>query len=128
MSNPSFNPAAWEIEQQIRRFAIRNDEHDHDGLAAMFTADGSFARPTDPENVISGRESIRAFFRDRPKRATLHFMSNTVVEFEGEQDATARSYIILMANGTSVAGEFRDRLRQENGEWLFVKRRGSLRA
>lgn len=128
MSSYFFNPAAWEIEQRIRRFAISNDEHDHDGLAAMFTSDGSFARPADPTNVIKGRENIRAFFRDRPKRVTLHFMSNTVVEFQGDKEASARSYIMLVANGTSISGQFNDRLRQEDGEWLFVERRGSLSA
>lgn len=128
MTSPSFNQAAWEIEQQIRRFALRNDGHDHDGLAAMFTVDGSFARPTDPTNIIRGRENIRVFFRDRPKRATLHYITNTVVDLRGDHGAIAESYVLLATGGETISGRFYDRLDRENGEWLFVERRGSILA
>ena len=117
---------AWAIERQIRLFAFRNDAHDHDGVADMFTLDGTFARPTDPDAVIAGRENIRSFFRDRPRRVTLHYMCNTVVDLEGEDRATARSYILLLAGDRMIGGQFYDRLEKERGQWLFAERRGSV--
>jgi hypothetical protein len=119
-----------EVARQIHRFAQLNDDHDHDALRDMFTVDGSFARPSDPDRPIVGREDIRAFLLSRPARQTRHFMTNVVVDLVSETEATARSYILLYAgsNGETVmAGEFHDELvRDHSGAWLFKSRRGSL--
>lgn len=66
-------------EQVIRQFALLNDRHDHEGLAALFTADGVFARPSAPELPVHGREAILHSFRARPPRTTCHLMLNTLV-------------------------------------------------
>lgn len=117
-------------ERLIRQFAFLNDAHDHDALAEMFVADGSFARPSDPDNPVIGREKIRAFFRDRPKRRTRHLMNNIVVEVQSGTVAHARSYVLLYAGerGEDVlVGDFHDVLRlDETGRWRFQSRRGSL--
>lgn len=116
-------------EKLIRQFAWMNDAHQHDTLADMFTLDGSFARPTDPENPIVGRERIRSFFGDRAKRQTRHIMSNTVVDVVSDDEAHARSYILLYSgdNGEQrLVGEFADVLRREGDRWLFHSRRGTL--
>ncbi len=126
MSNAEHAAVTWAIERQIRLFAFLNDAHDHDGVADLFTADGRFARPTDPDNVIAGRENIRTFFRDRPQRATLHFMANTVVDIECADRASARSYILLLVGGGAIGGQFHDRLSKEEGRWLFAERCGSV--
>lgn len=117
-------------ERLIRQFAFLNDAHDHDALAAMFVSGGSFARPSDPDNPVIGREEIRAFFRDRPKRRTRHVISNTVVEVESQNLARARSYVVLYSGGRGenvLVGDFHDVFRrEETGEWRFQSRRGSL--
>ena len=118
------------IVKQIHRFAQANDAHDHDTLAAMFTQDGAFARPTAPDAPVRGREAIRAFFRDRPARRTRHVMANIVVDLVSPVCAQARSYVVLYSGerGENVlVGDFEDELRLEpDGVWRFARRKGSL--
>lgn len=117
---------AWAIEQQIRRFAMLNDAHDHDGIAALFTVDGRFSRPTEPDAPVIGRDAIRSFFRDRPKRTTRHVMANTVVTRIAADRATAHSYVVLYLDTQVLVGDFHDAFGLEDGQWLFTERRGSL--
>ena len=116
----------WAIEQQIRRFAMLNDAHDHDGIAALFTVDGRFSRPTEPDAPVIGRDAIRSFFRDRPKRTTRHVMANTVVTRIGADRAAAHSYVVLYLDTQVLVGDFHDAFGLEDGQWLFTERRGSL--
>lgn len=116
----------WAVERQIRRFAMLNDAHDHDGLAAMFTDDGSFARPTEPDAPIIGKEAIRTFFRDRPKRVTRHVMANVLVDGVSEGVVRAHSYVVLHMADKTLVGDFFDRLVLQDGQWLFAERRGTL--
>ncbi|MCG6120393.1 MAG: nuclear transport factor 2 family protein [Blastomonas sp.] len=120
------NAIAFAVELQIRRFAMLNDAHDADALAAMFTQDGSFARPSEPEAPVVGRENIRAFFRDRPKRTTRHVMTNTLVEPLSDHEVRAHSYVVLYLADKTLVGDFHDRLVLEKGTWLFAERRGTL--
>jgi ketosteroid isomerase-like protein len=116
----------WAVERQIRRFAMLNDAHDHDALAAMFTEDGSFARPSDPDNPIVGRDAIRASFRDRPKRVSRHVMANTLCEMVADGEVRAHSYVVLHMADKTLVGDFVDRLVLRDGVWLFAERRGTL--
>lgn len=128
--------AEWAIERLIRRFVLLNDAGDFEGLAEMFVEDGSFVRPTTPDQPVKGRDAIRAGFRDRPSRITRHLVTNIVVDVQGPDEATAVSYIVLYtapagplptaADPVHLIGAFHDRLRREAGRWLFVERRGSL--
>ncbi|MEJ7925711.1 nuclear transport factor 2 family protein [Sphingobium sp. AN641] len=120
------NDIEWAVERQIRRFAILNDAHDHDGLAAMFTDDGRFARPTEPDAPIIGKEAIRAFFRDRPKRIARHVMANILVDVVSELEVRAHSYVLLHMADKVLVGDFFDRLMLQNDAWLFAERRGTL--
>lgn len=117
---------AWAVELQIRRFAMLNDAHDADGLAAMFTEDGSFARPSEPDAPVIGRENIRAFFRDRPRRTTRHVMANTIVDIVSDRKVRAHSYVVLYMANKTLIGDFHDRLELHDGIWLFAERRGTL--
>lgn len=120
------NEIEWAIELQIRRFAMLNDAHDADGLAAMFTPDGSFARPSEPDAPVIGRDNIRAFFRDRPRRVTRHVMANTLVDAISETEVRAHSYVVLYMADKTLVGDFHDRLELHDGIWLFAERRGTL--
>ena len=122
-------------ERQIRRFAFFNDAQQHQELVALFTEDGSFARPTEPDAVIHGRTAILNFFTSRPARMTRHLMCNTVVEVQSADEASAYSTVLLYIADESMSpaglaatliGGFADTLRKVDGEWLFDARRGSL--
>lgn len=126
MNGSAMMDVEWAVERQIRRFAMLNDAHDHDGLAAMFTDDGSFARPTEPDAPVVGREAIRAFFRDRPKRVTRHVMANVLVEILSDREVSAHSYVVLHMADRTLVGDFFDRLILRDGIWLFAQRRGTL--
>lgn len=123
------------IERQIRRFAALNDAHRHEEMVAMFTADGSFARPTDPDNPVYGRDDLLTFFGSRPKRLTCHTMVNTLVDVISPTEAKATSKVILYVGqeGTGLAslaetliGSFDDHMVKPDDDWLFQSRRGSL--
>jgi ketosteroid isomerase-like protein len=129
--------AEWEIERLIRRFALLNDAGHAEALAALFTEDGAFYRPSEPDTPVSGRAAIAAHFRDRPKRVTRHLVVNTVVDLDGPERARADSYIVLYtaasgplpatADAVQLVGSFADRLeRAADGAWRFAERRGSL--
>ncbi|WP_372391670.1 nuclear transport factor 2 family protein [Xanthomonas sp. NCPPB 3582] len=125
-------------EQLIRRFALYNDRHDHEGLAALFTADGVFARPSAPDAPVQGREAILQAFRARPPRTTCHLMLNTLVTIRSPILAHAHSNVLLYtASETSAAppwaaqspallGRFDDVLVFDQERWLFKQRLGSL--
>ncbi|MCC4618683.1 nuclear transport factor 2 family protein [Xanthomonas cassavae CFBP 4642] len=125
-------------EQLIRRFALYNDRHDHDGLAALFTLDGVFARPSAPDAPVHGREAILQAFRARPPRTTCNLMLNILVTIQSPTLAHAHSNVLLYtASETSAAppwaaqspallGGFDDVLVFDQQRWLFKQRLGSL--
>lgn len=125
-------------EQVIRRFALYNDRHDHDRLAALFTADGVFARPSAPDAPVHGRAAILQAFRDRPPRTTCHLMLNTVVSIQSATLVHAHSIVLLYtadattepppwtAQSPALLGSFDDVLVLEQQQWLFKQRLGAL--
>ncbi|USJ01678.1 nuclear transport factor 2 family protein [Xanthomonas prunicola] len=125
-------------EQAIRRFALYNDRHDHAGLAALFTDDGVFARPSAPDAPVRGRQAILQSFRERPPRTTCHLMLNTVVSVQSHTSAHAHSHVLLYtaddtstpppwtAQSPALLGSFDDVLVLDQGRWLFQQRLGSL--
>ncbi|MGS0604082.1 nuclear transport factor 2 family protein [Xanthomonas oryzae pv. oryzicola] len=125
-------------EQTIRRFALYNDRHDHAGLAALFTDDGVFARPSAPDAPVRGREAIWQAFRERPPRTTCHLMLNTLVSVQSHTLAHAQSHVLLYtaddsstpppwtAQSPALLGSFDDALVLDQGRWLFQQRLGSL--
>lgn len=121
-------------ERLIKRFAVLNDENRYEEMVQMFTEDGSFARPSQPEVLISGRQAVLESFQSRPLRLSRHFISNIVVDIESETTATAISYVLLFtseadareASVPHLVGRFKDRFKRVNGEWLFAQRLGSV--
>ncbi|ADZ71559.1 nuclear transport factor 2 family protein [Polymorphum gilvum] len=121
----------WAIERLLRRFALLNDAGDHDALAALFTADGGFARPSAPDAVIEGRAAILAAFQDRPGRLARHVVCNAVVTWRGADEAEVRCYSLLFAaaeeGGARLSvGSFDDVVVRQEGVWLFKARRGRM--
>ena len=120
--------------RQINRFAYHNDRGEHEALARMFAPDGTFARPSKPNEVLVGREAILAAFTQRPPRKAVHLVSNVVVDIASAISARATSRIVLYAAGLAASipeapwliGHFEDELVLAGGEWLFASRRGGI--
>ena len=127
--------AHHEIADLITRYAMLNDDGDHDGVAAMFTEDGRFVRPSGGDAIV-GRDAIRASYEGRPPRISRHLITNIVIDLLAEDEATARSTMVLYtappgalpadANTPALLGGFRDRLVKTDAGWRFATREGFL--
>jgi hypothetical protein len=128
---------AWECERLIHHYAMLNDAGDFQAMAALFTADGAFARPTDADNLIRGREAILAMYLSRPPRFTRHMITSVVITVEDQDHAAGHSYLSLhtaqaagaapvQADPAYLIGAFHDRFAREDGVLKFAERRGSL--
>jgi hypothetical protein len=138
MSDVERMAAEWACERLVRKFAMLNDDRDHEGLAALFTEDGSFSRPLDPDNPIVGRDNIMVMFRDRPPRLSRHIMTNSVIDIASSTEARGRSYLTFVSS-TDVdsprpvkaepaihVGQYDDVFVLTDKGWRFKERRGSL--
>jgi hypothetical protein len=129
-------------EKLIYEFAeaidVRNDAH----LANLFTEDATYARPTDPNTVISGRDTIVKTFEARPGgRVTRHVCSNVRIVVDSPTRAHGVSRVVLIAGPSEPAahpqfgyqadtrqliGEFDDEFVKTPQGWRFSSRRGRV--
>ncbi len=127
----------WECERLIHHYAMLNDAGDFPAMAALFTADGVFARPTAPDAPIRGREAILEAYLSRPPRFTRHMITSVVITIKDADHASGHSYLALHAAQAAetlpapadpayLIGAFHDRFVREDGVWKFSERRGSL--
>jgi len=120
--------------QAINRFATLNDVGDYAQLAELFSEDGDYTRPSQPEELISGRTAILASLTARPARKTRHLVSNIEVIVTGPDSAHASSSIALyvaalgsdMAVSPFLIGRYDDDLVRQDDRWLFRSRRGRV--
>jgi len=128
-----------ECAQLVLRYAHLNDLGDWHNLAATFTEDATFARPSAPDDIIYGRDDILQSFLARKSGRSVHVVTNIMVTALSLDEATSRCTIQLFpatstaddeiashGRETPVIGGSADRLRLENGRWLFAERRGYL--
>ena len=126
-------------ERLIKHYVNLNDAQDWEGCAALYTADGRFARPSGMGEFVEGREAILASFKGRPPRAQRHVISNVVVDVEGPATAHAFSVIVLyqgepapegelpkMSAKSPLVGWYRDRIVNTPDGWRFQERVGGL--
>jgi hypothetical protein len=113
---------------------------DWDALANCFVEQGALARPMQPEQLLEGRESIRASMAARPKALTTrHLATNVMIDAISQESATGVTSLAMIgctppdgatkpfeAGGPLYFGEFRDRFVRDAGEWKFLERRGSI--
>jgi SnoaL-like domain len=129
-------------EKLIYEFAeaidLRNDRH----LANLFTEDATYARPTDPDTVMTGRETIVKTFEARPGgRVTRHIWSNVRIKVDSPTRAHSVSTVLLIAGPNEPAahpqfgyqaearqllGEFDDEFVKTPQGWRFSSRRGRM--
>lgn len=128
---------AWECERLIHRYAMLNDVGDFQAMADMFVEDGVFARPSQGDVLIRGRDKILEAYTSRPARFTRHLITTLCVTVEDADNATAHSYLSLhtgqpgegfprTAEPAYVIGDFKDRFVRWGDDWKFKERLGSL--
>src|SRR5688572_3520139 len=133
-----------EIERACERlvyvYSRALDLGDMSAAADCFAENGSMARPMMPDQVVQGRETIRAGLLTRPKTLlTKHLATNVMIDVESRDSASGISYLTMISTtppadgkppyvsaGPVWFGEFRDRYVRENGVWKFLERRGSI--
>jgi len=128
-----------DCERLIKRYVNLNDTQDWPAVAALYTDDARFARPSQPGVFIEGREAILASFLARPARAQRHAIANVVVEVDDADHARAFSVIVLYMGDAAddgglpvqdskspLIGTFTDRLVRTRDGWRFAERIGGL--
>lgn len=127
-------------EQLVYGYSRALDLGDLSGAADFFAQNGSMARPMTPDQVVHGRETIRASLLTRPKTLhTKHLATNVMIQVESRDTATGLSYLTMIATTPGAAdkppflssgpiyfGEFKDRFVREQGVWKFQERLGSI--
>ena len=120
------------IEQSVRHV----DNGDAEALSRLFTDDAVLVRPSGA--ALHGRAAIRQSYAERPaQRITRHLVTGTVVEVAQDDQARARSYVLLWtgssdapaspfgtpADPRQLVGEFDDQLRRlSDGSWRIARR------
>jgi len=131
---------AWQCQQLALRFIAASDRQDWEAMCGLLTEDAIFARPTDPDNALHGREAIRAAFESRPAdRVTRHFCTNHVVTVRSPTEASGTLYALLytgdaasrasqgfVADGRQLVGEFDDEYLLTDAGWRLASRRGRI--
>lgn len=133
-----------EIERACERivyaYSRALDLGDMSAAADLFAENGSMSRPMMPDQVIQGREAVRASLLTRPKTLlTRHLATNVMIDVESRDAARGISCLTMIAttppadgkppfisSGPVYFGEFKDRYVRENGVWKFLERRGSI--
>lgn len=130
----------WQCQQLALRFIGHNDRQEWSSMCELLTADATFARPTDPDNPIRGREAIRSAFEARPAdKITRHLCTNIVVTAASTTEASGRLYALLFtgdsadtaahglcANARQLVGEFDDLYRRTEDGWRIARRAGRI--
>ena len=116
-----------DCERLIKRAINLGDAHDWAAVAALYTEDARFARPSQPGVFVEGREAILASFLARPPRAQRHVVANVVVDVEDADHARAFSVIVLyQGEAAPLVGTYTDRLVRTPEGWRFAERVGGL--
>ena len=144
MSQPLSPIERIEIERACERvildYSRALDLGDMNAAADCFAANGSMARPMNPDVVIQGREAIRASLLTRPKALhTKHLATNIMIDVQGPDAATGLSYLTMVSvmlgedakpphvsPGPLWFGECVDSFVLEKGVWKLLDRRGSI--
>src|SRR4029453_10625654 len=91
-----------EIERACERivyaYSRALDVGDMSAAADFFAANGSLTRPMAPDQLIEGRETIRASLLTRPKTLlTKHLATNVMIDVESRDSASGISYLTMIS-------------------------------
>lgn len=117
----------WDCTRLINLHATLNDAARWDDLAALYTVDAKMARPTAPDQPITGRDAILASFKARPPRVTRHVCANIVIDVETPERAVGHSSVVLYTgSGAPLVGTSSDVFALTPDGWKFAERNGSV--
>ena len=126
-----------DCERLVKHYINLNDAQDWPAVAALYTEDAVFKRPSGGAAIV-GREAILASFLARPPRVQRHVIANVVVEAEDADHARSFCAILLyqgepvsdglpaMSANSPLVGWFRDKLVRTGEGWRFAERVGGL--
>ena len=125
----------------VIEFASLIDANRTDELIHLLLPGATFARPTAPDNVVTGAQTIVQAFASRPKDlVTQHLNLNIRITLTGPDTATGESVVVLYrANGNDplepgkgrqatgpLLGTWSDTFVRTPQGWRFKDRRGRV--
>ena len=115
-----------EIHELYARYAYAFDSNDGASWADVFTADGRFLRPGEPD--IVGSDALEAFVGERNAMApgVSHHTTSITLEDAGD-GARGRAYVLVLrvhegALRLRNMGRYADELVAVDGRWRFRQR------
>ena len=127
-------PSALEEKDAIREvlaeYCFRLDGGDYDGMAALFTEDGTWDTAFGP---ATGRAAIAALARDLRVRAgpnrprAIHLVTNIAITLRGDAAEVRSNWTVVQNSpeGPKIGsgGGYADQMVKEDGKWLFRTRK-----
>ena len=122
------------IREVLAEYCFRLDGGDYDGMAALFTEDGTwdtaFGKGTGHAAIAQLARDIRARAGDNRPRA-IHLVTNIAITLAGDpepQEAEVRSNWIVVQNspdGPKIGsgGGYADQMVKQDGTWRFRYRK-----
>jgi uncharacterized protein (TIGR02246 family) len=124
-------------ERLVLDFAYFSDHQDYEGLAALFTPDGTMMRPAG--DVLVGRDAILKSYQSRPAgRMTRHVCTNIRIMVDSPDRARGLTYAVVYSANASLSpeahfgiqadprhliGEFEDEFVRSEEGWRIASRR-----
>jgi uncharacterized protein (TIGR02246 family) len=127
-------PTALEEKDAIREvlaeYCFRLDGGDYDGMAALFTEDGTwdtaFGAATGRAAIARQARDIRTRAGDNRPRA-IHLVTNIVIALNGDEAEVRSNWTVVQNSpqGPKIGsgGGYADRLAKQDGAWRFHYRK-----
>jgi 3-phenylpropionate/cinnamic acid dioxygenase small subunit len=118
------------IREMLAEYCFRLDGGDYDGMAALFTEDGSwdtaFGKATGRSAIAGLARDIRARAGENRPRA-IHLVTNIAIKLDGDS-AEVRSNWTVVQNGPAgpkigSGGGYLDQVVKQAGAWHFRSRK-----
>jgi ketosteroid isomerase-like protein len=122
------------IREVLAEYCFRLDGGDYDGMAALFTADGTwdtaFGAATGRAAIAQQARDIRARAGDNRPRA-IHLVTNIVIALNGNEAEVRSNWTVVQNSppnspgGPKIGsgGGYADRMVKQDGAWRFRYRK-----
>jgi len=118
------------IREVLAEYCFRLDGGDYDGMAALFTEDGTwdtaFGKGTGHAAIAQLARDIRARAGDNRPRA-IHLVTNIVIKLDGDTAEALSNWTVVQnsPDGPKIGsgGGYADRMVKQGGTWLFHYRK-----
>jgi 3-phenylpropionate/cinnamic acid dioxygenase small subunit len=122
------------IREVLAEYCFRLDGGDYDGMAALFSEDGTwdtaFGKATGRSAIAGLARDIRSRAGDNRPRA-IHLVTNIVIALDGERAQVRSNWTVVQNSPTNApggpkigsGGGYADDMVKQNGRWLFRYRK-----